>query len=257
MMRKTHTMQVVNNSRFWYPLFCRSFCDSLFFKLRLFFFLFFFIAVLVKAKILALEWHKQIPHKLVSRLLQTLLQPSLKYPCWSYAKPAVSHNCLLLMWPFKDVELKWVTEEFSTPQSGTGKKAQQYVLFRRGESTIMYVPCWKPALHFFQTTGSPILCSFLQGAHIRWFNNINESNTHTQKGNFHSFWILPSSPSSACIWDSTPNHFMLILAMCLLQKEVLRLIGTLCRSSSPSPALLQISNLSVTSMKKQNICRRY
>lgn len=37
-MRKVHTTQVVNNSRFWYPLFCRSFCDSLFFKLTLFLF---------------------------------------------------------------------------------------------------------------------------------------------------------------------------------------------------------------------------
>lgn len=98
----------------------------------------------------------------------------------------------------------------------------------------MYVPCWKPALHFFLTTGSPILHWFLQGAHIGWFNNINVSNTH-KKRELSLLLISPSSPSLLVYEISLLlNHFMLILATCLLQKEVLRLIGTLCRSSSPS-----------------------
>lgn len=44
-------------------------------------FYFFKIAMLVEVKILALKRHEQTRHKLVSRFLQTLLQPSLKYPC--------------------------------------------------------------------------------------------------------------------------------------------------------------------------------
>lgn len=66
----------------------------------------------------------------------------------------------------KMLELKWITEECSMPQTSTRKKAQLCVLFRKQESTIMYVPCWKPAPHLLLTTGSSILFISASSTHL-------------------------------------------------------------------------------------------
>ena len=145
------------------------------------------------------------------------------------------------------------------PQTGTRKKAQLYVLFGKEESAILYVLCWKPALHFSLTTGSLILCSFLQGAYIGLLENISVSNK-PKKGNFHSFfWLCPFPPTALCVYVRFFPLYCLnsILAWCTSIKEMLRLTGTLCMSACPPPASLRISNLCVTSTQTQNTGRRH
>lgn len=58
------------------------------------------------------------------------------------------------------------------PQTYTRKKAQLCVLFRREQSVIICLLCWKPALHFSLATGSPILCLVLQVVYSALFDNI-------------------------------------------------------------------------------------
>lgn len=70
------------------------------------------------------------------------------------------------------LQLKRITEEFSMPQTYTRKKAQLCVLFRREQSVIICLLCWKPALHFSLATGSPILCLVLQVVYSALFDNI-------------------------------------------------------------------------------------
>lgn len=137
------------------------------------------------------------------------------------------------------------------PQTGAGKKAQLCVLFGKEESAIVRVPCWKPASHISLTTGPPVLCSFLQGIYIGLFDNISVSNKQ-KEGTSTPFLFLPFptyTQSLVCICEIPttpplhPHCLTSILAWCLLIKEMLRLTGTLCRSSSPPPAFLQSSHL--------------
>lgn len=81
------------------------------------------------------------------------------------------------------------------PQTYTGKKAQLHVLFKKEQSVIIYLLCWKPALHFSLTTGSPILCLVLQVVYSTLFDNIVIRNKQITRS-FLSFGFDLFQPAS-------------------------------------------------------------
>lgn len=136
-----------------------------FFWLTLFSF-FFFNAMLVKVKILAQEWHKQIPYKLVSRFLQTVLQPSLKYPCWSYAKPS------------SFTQLPAVDVTFQRCQVERNYRIVQYTSNRHWEESTVVCVVQERGKHYYVCALLETSPSFLSNNRVSHSALISARSTH-------------------------------------------------------------------------------